>query len=468
MKSTTRFNKNERGIECLNCKQPISNNDNFCSNCGQVNDELPLSIKQFISEFFSGFFSFDTRFFKTFIPILFKPGKVSKDYIKGKRRRYVNPFQLYLHVTILFFLVQGMFMAIDEYKIDAVETEEETTTINKDSILNNVDGIIEQTLVLNLPQNDTVNSDSIKTSKNISKKEIKFGSKTSIIKSKVDSIFKNSNIIAQLSDTVYTKEVKDSIYEKYYKYNIVSIAKLISDHKTQNWDELKDFSELKDSFTEYTDEKLAQNNISYSTPEETKISFQDQLISGLVGEAKFKKISDFMTYDKEHKDATASEALDTLGYEKTRWNVFYFKKAQDFNKLKDDSSELDNYLEKGISKISIALFFLLPVFTLFLSLLYIRHKRNYTEHLVFVFNVQTVFFLLLLFSIILNRIINLDVGFTITGFISIFLFYLYKSLRNFYKQRRIKTIIKFILLNFAYLFLAAIGGLITSFITFAL
>lgn len=468
MKSTTRFNKNKRGIECLNCKQPISDNDNFCSNCGQVNDELPLSIKQFVSEFFSGFFSFDTRFFKTFIPLIFKPGKVSKDYIKGKRRRYVNPFQLYLHVTILFFLLQGMFMAIDEYKIDTIETEEETTTINKDSILNNVDEIIEQTLVLNLPQNDTINSDNIKTSKNISKKEIKFGSKTNIIKSKVDSIFKNSNIIAQLSDTVYTKEDKDSIYEKYYKFNIVSITKLMSDNKAQNWDELKDFSELKDYFTEYTDKKLAQNNISYSTPEETKISVQDQLISSLVGETKFKKISDFMTYDKDHEDATASEALSTLGYEKTRWNVFYFKKAQDFNKLKDDSSELDNYLEKGISKISIALFFLLPVFTLFLSLIYFRHKRNYTEHLVFVFNVQTVFFLLLLFSIILNRIINLDVRFIITGFIFIFLFYLYKSLRNFYKQRRIKTIIKFILLNFAYFFLAIIGGLITSFITFAI
>ncbi len=117
MKSTTRFTQNMRGIECLNCKQPISDNDNFCSNCGQVNDELPLSIKQFISEFFAGFFSFDSRFLKTFVPLLFKPGKVSKDYIEGKIRRYVNPFQLYLHVTILFFLVLGLFMAIEGYKI---------------------------------------------------------------------------------------------------------------------------------------------------------------------------------------------------------------------------------------------------------------------------------------------------------------------------------------------------------------
>ncbi|HIP48471.1 MAG TPA: hypothetical protein EYG92_05845 [Lutibacter sp.] len=64
MKSTQHFNKNKKGDTCLNCGQPLFYGDNFCSNCGQVNDELPLSIKQFISEFFAGFFSFDTRFLK--------------------------------------------------------------------------------------------------------------------------------------------------------------------------------------------------------------------------------------------------------------------------------------------------------------------------------------------------------------------------------------------------------------------
>ena len=468
MKSTTRFTKNIRGIECLNCGQPISENDNFCSNCSQVNDELPLSIKQFISEFFAGFFSFDSRFFKTFVPLLFKPGKVSKDYVVGKRRRYVNPFQLYLHVTILFFLVQGLFLAIDEYKIEDIEAEEETTTIVKDSILNNVEGEIEQTLVLSQPQNDTVNSDSIKTPKILSNKKNKFSSKTNFIKSKVDSIFKNSNIISQLSDTIYTKKDKDSIYDKYYESNIISMAKLISDDNTQNWKEVKDFSILKDYFTQYTDEKLKQNNISYSPPEETKISVEDQLISGLVGKTVFKKISDFMAYDKDNEDAKPLEALKSLGYEKTRWNVFYFKKAQDFNKLKDDNSQIKNYFEEMVSKTSVALFFMLPVFTLFLSLLYLRHKRNYTEHLVFVFNIQTVFFLLLLFAIILNRIVNTDIGFIMSMFVIVFLFYLYKSLRNFYNQGRVKTIIKFILLNFAYFILAFLGVMIVGFTTFAL
>ena len=128
MKSVIRFNKNKKGIECLNCKQPISDKDNFCSNCGQVNDLSPLSIKQYLREFLSGFFAFDTRTFNTIFPLLFKPGKVTSNYINGIRMRYVNPFQLYLHTSIIFFLVISLFMSIDRF--NNYQTKKSTPTEN--------------------------------------------------------------------------------------------------------------------------------------------------------------------------------------------------------------------------------------------------------------------------------------------------------------------------------------------------
>jgi hypothetical protein len=490
LKSTTRFNKNERGIECLNCKQPISNNDNFCSNCGQVNDELPLSIKQFISEFFAGFFSFDTRFFKTFIPLIFKPGKVSKDYIIGKRRRYVNPFQLYLHVTILFFLIQGIFSAIDKYKIAEVIPEETAIEIEKDSIENNdikhlalkdsinspkPSELNEFVQLLNVELEDELDEggkatlDSIKSIINTPKKKLNLEAKTTLIKTRIDSIFKNSALVSQLKDSKISEELKDSIYKKYFNSNVIYITQFIANNQNiQDWKAFKELSKFNNIQISYTKEKLVQNEITYNPPKETLTSIEDGIISTFMGDNLFSKISKLMAYDKEHENSTPIEALDSLGYENTRWNVFYFKKAQDFNKLKDDEGQWKNYLDEGVSKISIALFFLLPVFTLFLSLIYYRHKRNYTEHLVFVFNIQTVFFLLLLFSIIINRIINTDIGFILSAFTLIFLFYLYKSLRNFYKQGRWKTLIKFVLLNLAYFFLASIGALIVGFTTIAL
>ena len=96
-----------KGLECLNCGQPLSGADNFCSNCGQKNSIKKLSFGVFVSNMFSGIFSYDSRFWRTFIPLLTKPGKISKEFIQGRRVKYVNPFQLYLNVSIMFFIILG-------------------------------------------------------------------------------------------------------------------------------------------------------------------------------------------------------------------------------------------------------------------------------------------------------------------------------------------------------------------------
>lgn len=93
--------------ECLNCGKPLASDDVFCSYCGQKNIEK-LNFASFIGQLISGFFSYDSRFWTTFTPLLLKPGIVSRNYIDGKRKRYVNPFQLYLQVSILFFLILGL------------------------------------------------------------------------------------------------------------------------------------------------------------------------------------------------------------------------------------------------------------------------------------------------------------------------------------------------------------------------
>jgi len=99
---------------------------------GKKNTTKKLTLNHFISNVFSGFFSYNSRFWKTFIPLLTKPGKVSKDYIEGKRARFVNPFQLYLNVSIIFFLLLGITTKIDENN-DTVNNIIENTK-NLDSI----------------------------------------------------------------------------------------------------------------------------------------------------------------------------------------------------------------------------------------------------------------------------------------------------------------------------------------------
>ncbi|MGJ8744282.1 DUF3667 domain-containing protein [Polaribacter sp.] len=60
-------------------------------------------------------FNFEAKFWNTITTLLFKPGKVSKEYVAGKRQRYSNPFRFYLTVSILFFLILGVSKSIDKF-----------------------------------------------------------------------------------------------------------------------------------------------------------------------------------------------------------------------------------------------------------------------------------------------------------------------------------------------------------------
>ena len=109
MKENGRFLKQYRGTKCLNCGVPLDVIDKYCHNCGQINTTKKLSLKDFFGEFFASIWSYDSRLAHTITALLFKPGKISKDYIEGKRVTYANPFRFYLSVSILFFIIFGFY-----------------------------------------------------------------------------------------------------------------------------------------------------------------------------------------------------------------------------------------------------------------------------------------------------------------------------------------------------------------------
>lgn len=108
MNNKGRFLKKYRGNECLNCGVPLDVIDRYCHSCGQINTTKKLSFGDFFNEFFSSIFSYDSRLRHTIVALLFKPGKISKDYVEGKRIRYANPFRFYMSVSIIFFLITGL------------------------------------------------------------------------------------------------------------------------------------------------------------------------------------------------------------------------------------------------------------------------------------------------------------------------------------------------------------------------
>lgn len=89
--------------DCLNCGHLVD--DRFCSHCGQENIEVREPALGMIIHAAADYFHFEHRFFKTFKPLLFKPGFLSKEYISGKRESYINPIRLYIFISIVFFIV---------------------------------------------------------------------------------------------------------------------------------------------------------------------------------------------------------------------------------------------------------------------------------------------------------------------------------------------------------------------------
>ncbi len=109
--------------------------------------------------------------------------------------------------------------------------------------------------------------------------------------------------------------------------------------------------------------------------------------------------------------------------------------------------------EKFRHSYSKVFFISLPFFSLFLYLLYFRRRKTYfyVAHAIFSLHCYCVAFIVLLFIQLLNNkyySMNQEIlGYVIIGIMIGSFIYLYKAMRRFYQQGRIKTAIKTILLS---------------------
>ncbi|MFK7770389.1 MAG: DUF3667 domain-containing protein [Mariniblastus sp.] len=81
---------------CHNCEQESARPENFCSHCGQKRMTQRASFGRLIKEAPEQFFQFDRGLLRTILHLFTRPGAMARDYVYGKRKRYINPLAYFL------------------------------------------------------------------------------------------------------------------------------------------------------------------------------------------------------------------------------------------------------------------------------------------------------------------------------------------------------------------------------------
>jgi hypothetical protein len=88
---------------CANCATELQGP--VCHNCGQLADEYHRPVRGLVRELIEGLLALDGRVARTIPNLLARPGRITRDYLKGRRARYMPPFRLYIIASLVFFLL---------------------------------------------------------------------------------------------------------------------------------------------------------------------------------------------------------------------------------------------------------------------------------------------------------------------------------------------------------------------------
>ena len=92
-------------VRCMNCGTDLKGP--FCYYCGQPDKNLMRFFPVLMRELLEDTLDFDSRFVRTIKPLLFRPGRLTRDYLDGKRFRFVPPLRLYIFSSIAFFFLMA-------------------------------------------------------------------------------------------------------------------------------------------------------------------------------------------------------------------------------------------------------------------------------------------------------------------------------------------------------------------------
>ena len=123
---------------CKNCDAVLTGQ--YCGDCGQRASSRFISLWELFKDAFGDLFELDSRLWRTLIPLAVRPGRLTQDYLRGRRARYMPPFRMYLVLSLAFFLIAFFDPREDLSLFFEPATDANVAASNADTIPEDADG----------------------------------------------------------------------------------------------------------------------------------------------------------------------------------------------------------------------------------------------------------------------------------------------------------------------------------------
>jgi len=88
---------------CVTCDAAL--HGLYCHECGErVVEAKDFSLRKILGDGLDAFTNLDSKVFKSFKRLIFKPGTLTEAYYIGQRKDYLKPFQIFILTNIFFFI----------------------------------------------------------------------------------------------------------------------------------------------------------------------------------------------------------------------------------------------------------------------------------------------------------------------------------------------------------------------------
>lgn len=406
------------GALCENCGRPRA--DRFCSQCGQNDRTYSRSIFPVLGELVRESFEFDGRLAQTLKLLLFKPGRLSTEFSRNRRARYMTPVRLYLFTSVVFFLTMSLTLSRDPGPPEGEADQDPSSSLAQ--------------IPADLMDSLQAAMDSLQAV--ISLQEV------------VDSlqaVVPGLQLQLDGEDVPVSMEISES-----------GIAALRANLDPSQHGKLDDLLN-RDSATA-VHAVLAGLAAVYDT--ETRAPFGGGVQADPGPEEDAAPVADSAA---QTAGTTAGDPPARAADVRPTSRGFLARMV--LNSFVELLHDPDAFAERIIGNLSIAMFFLLPVYALMLAVLYWRKKRYYIEHLVFGMHVHSLVFIIATLMLIASITPVVAAGQAwIQGILGLVVFgYPIIALRRFYGNGWFLTLVKAFVLGTLYF---TISGPLTAIVLF--